>query len=227
MEQEETTNNNNTNTNNHSFIRNFMYFFIKKIFDIIVSIIGCILLIPITLIIKLAYVLSGDFYSIIYTQDRIGKDGKHFKLYKFRSMVPDADNILWEYLKSNKEAAREYKINKKLKYDPRITKVGRIIRKGSIDELPQMFNVLLGNMSVIGNRPYLPREKEDMKEYYDEIIKSKPGITGYWQVSGRSDVTFEKRLKLESYYSKNYSLKLDFIIFLKTFRVIFGGLGAK
>lgn len=219
--------NNNNNTNSHSLIGNILYYIIKKCFDIIVSIIGCVLLIPITLIIKLAYVLSGDFYSIIYTQDRIGKNGKHFKLYKFRSMVPDADNILWEYLKSNKEAAREYKINKKLKYDPRITKVGRIIRKGSIDELPQMFNVLLGNMSVIGNRPYLPREKEDMNGYYDEIIKTKPGITGYWQVSGRSDVTFEKRLKLESYYSNNYSLKLDFIIFLKTFRVIFGGLGAK
>lgn len=217
-------------TNNSSsflVLRKFIYLFIKRCFDIIVSTIGCIFLIPITLLIKIAYMLNGDFYSIIFTQDRIGKDGKHFKFYKFRSMVPNADDILWEYLKSNSDAAREYKINKKLKYDPRITKVGRIIRKVSLDEFPQMFNVLKGDMSIIGNRPYLPREKEDMTEYFDEIVKTKPGITGYWQVSGRSDVSFETRMKLECFYSNNCSLRLDVLIFIKTFKVVLGGVGAK
>ena len=215
------------NDNSSSTFKKYSYLFIKRCFDIVVSIIGCIFLIPITLIIKIAYMLNGDFYSVIFTQDRIGKDGKHFKFYKYRSMVPDADNILWEYLKTNKEAAREYKVNKKLKYDPRITRVGRIIRKVSLDEFPQMFNVLKGDMSIIGNRPYLPREKVDMKKYFDEIVKTKPGITGFWQVSGRSDVSFEKRMKLESYYSSHCSLKLDLIIFFKTFKVVLGGIGAK
>ena len=218
--------NNKTNTS-FLILKKYLYLFIKRCFDIFVSIIGCTFLIPITLLIKIAYMLNGDFYKIIFTQDRIGKDGKHFKFYKFRSMVPNADEILWEYLKSNSEAAREYKINKKLKYDPRITKVGRIIRKVSLDEFPQMLNVLKGDMSIIGNRPYLPREKEDMDEYFDEIVKTKPGITGYWQVSGRSDVSFETRMKLESFYSNNCSLKLDIIIFLKTFKVVLGGVGAK
>ena len=208
-------------------LKKYGYLFIKRCFDIVVSIIGCLLLIPITLIIKIAYMITGDFHSVIFTQDRIGKDGKHFKFYKFRSMVPDADNILWEYLKSNKEAAREYKINKKLKYDPRITRVGRVIRKVSLDEFPQMFNVLKGDMSIIGNRPYLPREKVDMEKYFDKIVITKPGITGYWQVSGRSDVSFEKRMKLESFYSEHCSLKLDCFIFFKTFKVVLGGIGAK
>ena len=209
-----------------SIIRTFGYLFFKRCFDILVSIIGCIFLIPITLIIKIAYMIDGDFNSIIFTQDRIGKNGKHFKFYKFRSMVPDADNILWEYLKSNSDAAREYKLNKKLKYDPRITRVGRLIRKVSLDEFPQMFNVLKGDMSIIGNRPYLPREKGDMDDYFDEIVKTKPGITGYWQVSGRSDVSFENRMKLESFYSNHCSIKLDIVIFLKTFKVVLSGVGA-
>ena len=217
---------NKTKESTHTF-RKYGYLFVKRCFDIIVSIIGCILLIPITLIIKIAYMLTGDFNSIIFTQDRIGINGKHFKFYKYRSMVPDADNILWEYLKSNKDAAREYKINKKLKYDPRITRVGRIIRKVSLDEFPQMFNVLKGDMSIIGNRPYLPREKVDMDKYFDKIVITKPGITGYWQVSGRSDVSFEKRMKLESFYSEHCSLKLDCFIFFKTFKVVLGGIGAK
>ena len=207
--------------------KKMIYFFIKRIFDIFCSLIGIMLLIPISLLVKIVYICTGDFHSIYYRHKRLGKNGKFIRIFKFRTMVPNADEILWEYLKSNSEAAREYKINKKLKYDPRITKVGRIIRKVSLDEFPQMLNVLKGDMSIIGNRPYLPREKEDMDEYFDEIVKTKPGITGYWQVSGRSDVSFETRMKLESFYSNNCSLKLDIIIFLKTFKVVLGGVGAK
>ena len=203
-----------------------LYLFVKRVFDIFVGLIGLILLIPISIIIKIVSICSGDFKSIFFTQKRIGKNGKEFNFYKFRSMVPNADEILFKMLEENKEAAEEYKINKKLKNDPRITKVGKIIRKTSIDELPQLLNVLLGNMSLIGNRPYMPREKEDMGKYFDDIVKTKPGITGYWQTSGREDVTFKKRLELESYYSNHCNILLDIKIFFKTFKAVFGGHGA-
>lgn len=203
------------------------YRFIKRTFDIVCGLIGVICLIPMALIIKIAYMCSGDFYTIILTQNRIGKNGKEFKFYKFRSMIPFADDALFKLLKEDKEAAKEYKKNKKLKHDPRITKIGKIIRKLSIDELPQLINVLKGDMSIIGNRPYLPREKEDMAEYYEGIIKTKPGITGYWQVNGRSNTTFKERLELEKYYSNNYSLILDIKIFLKTFKVVLFGKDAE
>lgn len=203
------------------------YHFIKRSFDIVCGLIGVICLIPIALIIKIAYMCSGDFYTIILTQNRIGKNGKEFKFYKIRSMIPFADDALFKLLKEDKEAAKEYKKNKKLKHDPRITKIGKIIRKLSIDELPQLINVLKGDMSIIGNRPYLPREKEDMAEYYEGIIKTKPGITGYWQVNGRSKTTFKERLEMEKYYSNNYSLILDIKIFLKTFKVVLFGKDAE
>ena len=164
--------------------------------------------------------LTKDFNSVFYTQDRIGKNGKIFKLYKFRSMIPNADKVLEEMLKEDNEITREYKLNKKLKNDPRISKVGKVIRKLSIDELPQVINILKGDMSLIGNRPYLPREKKDMGKYYKEIIKTRPGLTGYWQVNGRSATTFKDRLKLESYYSKHCGLKMDIKIFFKTFKVV-------
>ena len=140
-------------------------------------------------------------------------------------MVPNADDILMEMLK-DKKIADEYNKNKKLKNDPRITKVGKIIRKTSLDEIPQFINILKGDMSLVGNRPYLPREKDDMGKYYDDIIKTKPGLTGYWQVSGRSDVSFKNRLKLEQYYSNNYSFKLDIQIVFKTIKVVLGMQGA-
>lgn len=207
-------------------IKRAIYFIWKRTGDILVSLIGLVLLIPITIIIKIAYMCTGDFHSIIFTQDRIGKDGKHFKFYKFRSMVPNADEVLFKRLAEDEKLAEEYAMNKKLKNDPRITKIGRIIRKASIDETPQFINIFLGDMSLIGNRPYLPREKKDMGDHYEDIIKTKPGLTGYWQVSGRSDLSFKKRLELETYYSKHAGFKLDTKIFFKTFKVVLGGKGA-
>ena len=205
----------------------FLYFFIKRLFDLVLSIIGCIFLIPIALIIKIVYMCNKDFHSIFYTQKRIGKNGEEFNLYKFRSMIPNADEELKQILKEDKKLAREYKKNKKLKNDPRITKAGKLIRRYSIDELPQLINILKGDMTFIGNRPYLPREKKDMGNYYDTIVKTKPGLTGYWQVSGRSDVSFEYRLRLEEYYSLHYGIKMDLKIFFKTFKTVFGCKGAK
>ncbi len=205
----------------------YLYYSIKRIFDIICSLVGLVFLLPIIVIVKLSYILSGDFHKIFFTQNRIGKNGKEFKFYKFRTMVPNADEILFKLLAENEELAKEYKINKKLDNDPRITKVGKLIRRFSIDELPQLINVFLGDMTLIGNRPYLPREKEDMGEYYNSIITTKPGLTGYWQVSGRNNVTFQHRLELEKYYSEHCGLLMDIKIFFKTFKVVLFGKDAK
>ena len=208
-------------------IKEGLYFGIKRSFDILLSCFGIIFLLPIALIIKIVSLLNKDTKSIFYTQNRIGKDGKEFKLLKFRSMVPNADQILEELLKNDKTLSDEYNTMKKLEKDPRITKIGHILRKTSIDELPQLINILKGEMTFIGNRPYLPREKKDMGSYYNDIIKTKPGLTGYWQVSLRSRGTFNERLIMEQYYSNNYSLKLDVKILFKTFGAVLFCNGAK
>ena len=156
---------------------------VKRVVDICGGLIGTIVLIPLTIIIYIVrIVLHENDGPIFYDQLRIGKNGKVFKMYKYRSMVIGADEKLFKYLEENEEARLEYKKYKKLKNDPRITKVGKFIRKTSLDEFPQFINVLIGDMSLVGPRPYLPREKEDMGEYYDYIIKTRPGITGYCEV---------------------------------------------
>lgn len=207
-------------------IKKISYLFVKRLFDIIVSLIGLLLILPVALIIKISYMLNKDFNSIFYTQKRIGLNGEEFKFYKFRSMVPNADKVLEEILK-DPIIEENYKKNMKLDNDSRITKVGHFIRKYSIDELPQLLNVLNNTMSIIGNRPYLPREKVDIGDYYNDIVKTKPGITGYWQVSGRSNIDFHDRCKLESFYSNNRSLLLDIKIFFQTFSVVLLKKGAK
>ena len=139
----------------------------------------------------------------------------------------NAEQVLEDLMAKDVDIRNEYLTNKKLENDPRITKMGKFIRKTSIDELPQLINVLKGDMSLIGNRPYLPREKDDMGIYYEDIVKTKPGITGYWQVNGRSNVTFKERCQMESYYSNNFSLLLDIKIFFLTFYVVLFGKGAE
>ncbi len=189
----------------------------KRIIDIMAGIVGVILLIPITIIVKICYICQHDNNPIFFKQERIGKNGKPIYIYKFRSMVPNADQVLFDMLEKDEEMRREYKRYKKLKNDPRITKVGKFIRNTSIDEIPQFLNLLKGDMSLVGPRPYLFREKEDMGEYYDTIIKCKPGITGYWQVNGRSNTDFGKRLVLDEYYYYHRNLNLDARIVGKTF----------
>lgn len=206
--------------------KQLLYIFIKRTFDIICALVGCVFLLPIIVLVKILYILTGDFNSIFFTQKRIGVDGEEFNFFKFRTMVPNADEILFDTLRQDKILAEEYQKNKKLKNDPRITKAGKILRRTSLDELPQLINVLIGDMSMIGNRPYIPREKKDMGKYFDDIVKTKPGITGYWQVSGRENASFKKRLELESYYSNHRSLWLDIKIFFKTFKAVLGGHGA-
>ena len=208
-------------------IKKYLYFGVKRLFDILIALIGCLFLLPVILIVKISYLLHKDFDSIFFKQKRIGKNGKEFNLYKFRSMVPNADEVLKELLKNDEASRKEYKINKKLKNDPRVTSVGKILRVTSLDELPQFINIFKGEMSLIGNRPYLPREKEDMGLYYNDIIKTKPGLSGYWQVMGRSNTTFEERLKLEQYYSNNFGFRIDTKIFFKTFGAVLKHKGAK
>lgn len=188
----------------------------KRTIDILGGIVGILFLMPLTIGIYIANLVSGDKGPIFYSQERIGQNGKLFKLYKFRSMVVGADEKLEEYLQQNEESRKEFEKYKKLRNDPRITKVGNFIRKTSLDEFPQFINVLKGEMSLVGPRPYMPREREDMRFYYSCIIKDKPGITGFWQVVGRSDVTFEERMNMDIKYSKIKNLKLDIKLLLKT-----------
>lgn len=198
----------------------------KRVLDIICAILGLIVLIPITIIVWLGNMLSKDNGPVFYVQKRIGKDGKLFRLYKYRTMIVGADKELRRHLKENPDAAEEYEKYKKLKDDPRITKFGTILRKTSLDEFPQFINVLKGEMSIVGPRPYLLKEKKDMGEYYEKIIKCKPGLTCIWQVSGRSNLSFEERLKLDMEYIENQSLALDLKLILKTFTKIFKSEGA-
>lgn len=194
--------------------------FLKRIIDIIGGLVGIIFLIPIMVGIKIANIIAKDNGPLFYKQKRIGKDGKEFYLYKFRSMIVNADEVLFEYLAENEEAKKEYDEYKKLKNDPRVTRVGKFIRNTSLDEFPQFINVLKGDMSLVGPRPYLPREKDSMGIKYDKVILAKPGITGMWQVCGRSEVTFKERLDMDIEYHYNWSLKTDIKLLLKTVKKV-------
>ena len=204
-----------------------IYLCLKRLMDIFFSIIGILILVPLTVFVKIAYMLSGDFESIFFNHERIGKDGKPFKMYKFRTMVPNADKILKKLLKENKEIAEEYNKYKKLENDPRITKIGNFLRKFSLDEFPQFINIFIGNMSLVGPRPYLYREKKDMGKYFNIIKQVKPGLTGYWQVNGRNNTDFKDRLLLDEQYIKIRGIRLDIKIIFKTFSKVVLRDGAK
>ena len=177
---------------------------------------GLLALIPLTIGIWIANKISKEDGPIFYTQERIGQNGKIFKMYKYRSMVVGADEKLKQYLEENEEARKEYKEYKKLKNDPRITKIGKFIRKTSLDEFPQFINVLKGDMSLVGPRPYLPREKEEINGFFKYITSCKPGITGLWQTRGRSNTTFTDRLTMDMEYYYNHTLKMDAKLLYKT-----------
>lgn len=206
--------------------RRLVYLVVKRIIDFSAGLFGSILLIPITIIVQICRTINHEKGPLFYDQLRIGKNGEVFKLYKFRSMVVGADEVLKTYLETHHDEAKEYKKYKKLKKDPRVTKSGEFLRKTSLDEWPQFINVLRGNMSLVGPRPYLLREKEDMGEYYDKIIKATPGLTGPWQIAGRSNVTFNDRLRIDNDYIDKLSLKNDIIIVLKTIGKVFKSDGA-
>lgn len=189
---------------------------IKRGIDIVAGIAGCLLLVPITLFVVVSNAISKDNGPIFFTQKRIGKDGKIFKMYKFRTMVVGAEAILQKHIEEQTEIGKEYIEHKKIKNDPRITKIGRFLRATSLDEFPQFINVMKGQMSLVGPRPYLPREKEDMGEYYDYIVQMKPGVTGPWQVAGRNNLEFEDRLELDKEYCIKRGNRRDIRIVFKT-----------
>ena len=207
-------------------IRHSAYLSLKRVVDVFISGILLIPCLPLFLVVAIWIVLDSRG-GAFYTQTRIGQYGKEFKIYKFRTMVPNADKVLAKILSGDSDFAKEYRRNKKMEYDPRVTRAGKFLRRTSIDELPQLINVFIGDMSLVGNRPYMPREKRDMGKYYSYIIKTKPGMTGCWQVSGRNDIAFEERLKIEADYSENQNLKLDLKIILATPGAVIFGRGAK
>lgn len=198
----------------------------KRIIDIMASIVGLIFLCPIMLVVFIANKLSKDNGPMFFMQKRIGENGKPFRLYKFRTMVVDADKILMKKLKDDKDFREKYLSYRKVENDERITKIGKFLRRTSLDEFPQFINVLKGQMSLVGPRPYLYREKKDMGDYYEYIVKCKPGITGLWQVSGRNKNTFQERLILDVEYYNNRGLLYDIKILFKTFLSVFKKEGA-
>ena len=206
---------------------NYFYEGVKRVFDIIVALIALLFLIPVTIIVKIVTLLSKDTKSIFYQQTRIGKDGEKFKIYKFRSMVTDADKRLEELLRTNKEAREEWDKNQKLTNDPRITKIGKILRKTSLDELPQFINILKGDMSMIGPRPLVQGELEKFGGDHYKYEQVRPGITGWWACNGRSVTTYQERLNLEYYYVANRSIRLDIKCMFKTIGAVIKGHGAK
>lgn len=224
---QETTINNINIIKKEKTNKKVLYKFTKRIIDIIGSIIGILILIPTALIIYLARkVLKEDKGPLFYEQLRYGKNGKVFRLYKFRSMCIGADKKLKEYLENNDEAREEFEKTHKLQNDPRITKIGNFLRKSSLDELPQMINILKGDMSFVGPRPVVEKEVEEYGTNKDKFLSVRPGLTGYWQVNGRSNTTYEERMKMELYYVDNCSLWLDIKIFFKTFITVFKKEGA-
>ena len=201
--------------------------FVKRLIDICAGLVGCILLLPLSLLVKIMFLKEGDKDSIWFIQERIGKDGKRILIYKYRSMIVGAEQVLEDLMANDPKIAEEYRVNKKLENDPRVTKIGKFIRESSLDELPQLINVLFGSMSLVGPRPYLPGEIKDMGDYYDSIVSCRPGITGMWQVSGRSDVSFKERLKFDEYYANNWSIWLDLTVLIKTIRAVLDHEGAQ
>ena len=198
---------------------------IKKVIDVLGSVILLVLLSPLMLIVCLLIKLDSKG-PILYRQERLGRNFKRINIYKFRSMVPDADQRLQQLLKSDAVANEEYKKFHKLEKDPRVTRVGRFIRRFSIDEFPQLLNVIKGEMSLCGPRAYLPVELEEMGNYAATILRVNPGMTGWWQVLGRHNTSFMKRLQMDEYYISNWSIWMDIYIFLKTVGVVIFGKGA-
>ena len=198
--------------------------FLKRTMDIVLSFGLILILSPIFLILYLLIYIDGG--KPIYKHPRIGRDGKLFNCFKFRSMVLDSEEILSELLKQDPECKSEWEKEFKLKNDPRVTKIGSFIRRTSLDELPQLFNVLIGQMSLVGPRPITEKELAFYENNVDYYLMAKPGITGLWQVSGRNDIDYETRVYFDSWYVKNWSLWNDIAILFKTIKVVFKRSGA-
>ncbi len=197
----------------------------KRIVELLIAIIAFIVLIPVFLIISLLIKLSSQG-PVYFVQERVGKDNKLFRCYKFRTMYLDAPARLEKLLKLSPEAKMQWDKYLKIPNDPRTTSVGKFLRRISFDELPQLWNVIKGEMSLVGPRPYLSNEVENLKQEMVIISKVTPGLSGLWQVSGRSHLSFEERIRLDEYYVKNWTIWLDLVILIKTIKVMFSTQGA-
>ncbi|MGQ2374505.1 sugar transferase [Companilactobacillus zhachilii] len=195
--------------------KRYIYRGSKRIFDFVASLFGLIILSPLFLIVAIAIKMEDPKGPVFYSQVRLGKKQSPFKMYKFRSMIVDADKHLKELLSENEVDGAMFK----MKEDPRVTRVGQFIRKYSIDELPQLVNVLLGNMSLVGPRPPLPREVQEYTEYDKQRLEVKPGCTGLWQISGRNDVSFHEMVELDLQYIAKRGFLFDIYVLFKTVAV--------
>ncbi len=207
--------------NNHSLMNkneSKSYFFTKRSIDIVFSLLALLVLFPFFLIICIIIKLEDSKGPILFSQVRVGKKNKHFRMYKFRSMVSNAEELKEKLMEQNEAEGPVFKI----KDDPRVTNIGRFIRKTSIDELPQLINVLKGDMSLVGPRPPLPQEVEQYSAYEKQRLDVTPGLTCYWQVSGRSNIGFKEWVELDLKYIKNRSIIVDFKLIMKTVIVLFG-----
>lgn len=195
-----------------------IYLFFKRAMDIIGSLCGIILLSPLLIIVALAIKIEDPKGSIFFSQQRCGKDNKLFPMYKFRSMVSNAEELLEELMEHNEMDGPVFKI----KDDPRITRVGKFIRKTSIDELPQLFNIFMGHMSIVGPRPAIPHEVAEYSHYHKQRLLVKPGLTCIWQVSGRNSIGFDEWMEMDLEYIEKRNLWIDIKLIFKTVGVLFG-----
>ncbi|EHA0993360.1 sugar transferase [Clostridium perfringens] len=197
---------------------NNIYLFFKRVIDIFGAGFGLIILSPVFLIVAIAIKVEDHKGSVVFSQKRVGQYGKEFNMYKFRSMVSNAEELKTKLMAQNEMSGPMFK----MKHDPRITKVGKFIRKTSIDELPQLINILKGEMSLVGPRPSLPKEVAKFEKWMLKRLEVKPGLTCYWQVMGRNDIDFEEWMKLDIKYVHDRNLWLDIRLIFKTFFVLFG-----
>ena len=202
--------------------KNIPYRIVKRTADVTLSAIAMVLLLPILAIIAIAIKLDSKG-PVFFKHTRIGKDGKIIKIYKFRSMVDNAEDLIKKF---TPEQMKEYKENYKLTDDPRITKVGKILRKTSLDELPQLINIFKGDLSIIGPRPVVADELKKYGPNIDKFLSVTPGLTGFWAANGRSCTTYEQRMQMELFYVDNLSFKMDAKVFFKTIESVVSGRGA-
>ena len=198
---------------------------IKRLFDLTLTVVGGVVILPILFILALVVAIDNKG-RVIFAHKRVGKKGRSFPCYKFQTMVPDAQEKLESYLRENPAAKREWEESFKLTNDPRVTKLGNVLRRTSLDELPQLWNVIRGEMSLVGPRPIVSKEIERYGEYFREYSMVLPGITGMWQASGRSDTTYEERVAMDTWYVRNWSLWIDIYYLVKTVQAVFWGKGA-
>ncbi len=199
---------------------------VKLLFDMLLAILLLPVLLPVMAIIALFIKKEEPEGSIFFRQERLGKDGKLFVCYKFRTMKEDSEKLLQDYLSKHPEEIEYYEKYHKYINDPRVTKIGAFLRKTSLDELPQIFNVLKVEMSFVGPRPYMPNEKDKIGESFETIAKVRPGITGLWQVSGRSEIDFYSRVEMDVWYIRNWNLWMDIVILTKTAKAVLAKEGA-